>query len=314
MTKTAHTVIFATALMIGMSAGCGSDEVEIGHQNDRDAREAGMDAGAGGTTWPQPTGGNGGSSGLGGVATAGGSTGVGGFSLTGGASALGGSSASGGATQTGGMGGAGAGGTADASVKDAFSQPDAPAITDGSDGASTTCASMVGQSCASQSCCAPLLCSTQGGSATCHESYPPPSNDGSTGTPDLRDGGAIMSPTLPAACATASDCCMAMDSCLATAYLVGKSEFEAMKASIAGSHDGGAGMCVSCTLPAIQVQCQAGFCVGERVTNANPASNQWQDSHCGTIAPVPSSGGSPTGSPAELGDAGTSTSTWHCGV
>jgi hypothetical protein len=200
-------------------------------------------------------------------------------------------------------------GTADAGTKDA-AQPDTS--SDGSDGATATCG-LRDESCASQRCCSPLVCSTNlSGSPTCHESYPPPPDSG-TGSPDTRDSGVVlMTPTLPVACTTNGDCCVALDSCAATAYLVGKAEFEAMKASIAYINANSDKPCVSCTYPAIQVQCQAGFCVGERVTDANPASNPWAASHCGTLVPSSSDAGSST-VPHALSDAGTSPSTWRCG-
>jgi hypothetical protein len=200
-------------------------------------------------------------------------------------------------------------GMADAGTKDVANQPDSP--TDSSDGA-TTCA-VRDESCTSRRCCSPLVCTTTiSGSPTCHESYPPPPDSG-TGSSDTRDSGLVlMSPTLPVACTSNNDCCVALDSCQATSYLVGKAEFEAMKASIASVNANSDRPCVSCTYPAVQVQCQAGFCVGERVTGVNPG-NPWESSHCGTLVPSSSDAGS-SASPHALGDAGTSPSAWRCGV
>ena len=121
-----------------------------------------------------------------------------------------------------------------------------------------------------------------------------------------------MTPTLPAACTTSADCCVAMDSCTATAYLVGKAEYAAMVASIAGQYDAGIGMCVHCIPPAIQVECQAGFCVGQKV-NMNP-STPYQSSHCGTLVETTSdAGGLSSVSGSAVSDGGASASTWHCG-
>jgi hypothetical protein len=110
-----------------------------------------------------------------------------------------------------------------------------------------------------------------------------PNKDG--GAPDApadapaRDGAAsIMTPTLPAACVNDSDCCIAFDSCMATSYLVGKTEYAAMNASIASARSGSA-MCVKCMPPSVQVQCQEGICVGNTISY-NPSVYK---SHCGYI-------------------------------
>ena len=123
---------------------------------------------------------------------------------------------------------------------------------------------------------------------------------------------AIMTPTLPAACTTDADCCVAMDGCMATGYLVGKAEYSSKVASIAKVNSGNR-MCVNCLQPAVQVQCKGGFCAGEEIlTSTSPAS--LRTSHCGFVADA---GGAPAVSPhapVDAGTSGSSPSAWGCGV
>ncbi len=74
-----------------------------------------------------------------------------------------------------------------------------------------------------------------------------------------------MIPTLPAACTTDDDCCVAMDHCIATAYLVGRPEYAAMLEAIV-EDDSTSLSCMSCINPAVQVQCKGGFCAGEELS------------------------------------------------
>ena len=124
----------------------------------------------------------------------------------------------------------------------------------------------------------------------------------------------LMTPTLPAACTTDGDCCMAMDGCMATAYLVGQAEYSSMVASIANVNSSrDAATCLRCTPPSIQVQCKSGFCVGEKISSY---SSGIVKSHCGYLA-LPDAGAAPAVSPYALVDSGSgsgsSPSAWGCG-
>jgi hypothetical protein len=119
-----------------------------------------------------------------------------------------------------------------------------------------------------------------------------------------------MTPTLPAACQVDGDCCVVVDSCFDEAYLVGRAEYAAMQASIP-SVGSDFGRCLSCFLPAVQVQCKGGFCVGAEIPppyslNIGPLTT----SHCGYVNI--SDAGVPTLSPHALVDAGASQSAWGC--
>jgi hypothetical protein len=107
----------------------------------------------------------------------------------------------------------------------------------------------------------------------------------------------LMTPTLPAACLTDEDCCVSIDYLTGMAYLVGQTEFDAMNTSIARFHAGSM-VGVNCLMPAVQVQCNGGFCMGERFPGAGQAL---RSSHCGHIV----------GADAGIG-IGSSDSTWPC--
>ena len=126
------------------------------------------------------------------------------------------------------------------------------------------------------------------------------------------DAGLLMTPTLPAACQVAGDCCVAMDECTAMAYLVGRTEYAAMVASIP-SFSSRVGTCVACIQPAVQVQCKGGFCAGEKLPYPyTSSSGPLMTSHCGYINV--SDAGAPTSSAHAAVDAGTAAgpSTWSC--
>jgi hypothetical protein len=119
----------------------------------------------------------------------------------------------------------------------------------------------------------------------------------------------IMTPTLPAACKTSADCCVAMDGCMATAYLVGKAEYSAMVGSI-DAHNASASACAGCIHPAVQVQCQAGFCVGEKLSFSADAT-AFDRSHCGLIS-ISDAGPVSLASEVSVIDAGSPPTTWSC--
>jgi hypothetical protein len=73
--------------------------------------------------------------------------------------------------------------------------------------------------------------------------------------------------------------------------------------------------CVDCVTPAIQVQCEGGFCVGTKLPYS-AAMRPLTHSHCGYLAPV-DAGVAPAVSPHTVVDSGTgsdaSRTTWNCG-
>ena len=124
------------------------------------------------------------------------------------------------------------------------------------------------------------------------------------------DAGVIMTPTLPAACQVDGDCCVAVDTCTAMAYLVGRTEYQAMVASIP-SISSGLETCLHCVPPAVQVRCNGGFCAGEKLSISSGALTT---SHCGYISV--SDAGTSTVSAHAAVDAGAAAgpSTWGCGL
>ena len=129
-----------------------------------------------------------------------------------------------------------------------------------------------------------------------------------------KSDGACFTPTLPAACLTDADCCVAMDQCMAKAYLVGRIEYEAMAASLLNVDS--MEWCPPCAQPMVQVQCKGGFCAGEKISYVSGYyPSMLMSSHCGYISA--SDAGAPTASAHAAVDAGTGAdagpSIWSCG-
>lgn len=77
-------------------------------------------------------------------------------------------------------------------------------------------------------------------------------------------------------CMTADDCCVVVDECLATAYVVGLSDYEKGRELAGGSSES----CVRCMAPAIRVSCEDGACVGVEVDIDSDGGFHAGD-HCG---------------------------------
>jgi hypothetical protein len=101
---------------------------------------------------------------------------------------------------------------------------------------------------------------------------------------------------------------------MATAYLVGKAEFDAMVASLESVHVPYTPSCLSCIHPAVQVQCQAGFCVGEQLS-VYPLGTLVDKSHCGTIDTATYDAAIMSlASARSVTDGGSSPTKWGCGI
>jgi hypothetical protein len=101
-----------------------------------------------------------------------------------------------------------------------------------------------------------------------------------------------------------------MDGCMATAYLVGKAEYNAMVASIADAR-ADASACLGCVHPAVQVGCQAGFCVGE-LLSFYAEGTLFDRSHCGPIS-TSDAGAMSLASARVVTDGGSPPTKWGCG-
>jgi hypothetical protein len=105
-------------------------------------------------------------------------------------------------------------------------------------------------------------------------------------------------------CGSDRECCVTVDWCYGRAQLEGTdpgpvSQFPP-------------GVCLACIPPAIQVQCQGGYCVGTRLSIYD-SSSRLLYSHCGYVAP-PDAGAAHAVSPHAVVDGGQSYQTfWSCG-
>ena len=91
---------------------------------------------------------------------------------------------------------------------------------------------------------------------------------------DVGEVGSQLNQAFP--CTRDSDCCTVVDGCMARAYLYSKG----VGASPAPAIPPNNGMCLSCIPPSIQLRCEAGTCVGEKVQGSD---SRLIEAHCGYI-------------------------------
>lgn len=81
-----------------------------------------------------------------------------------------------------------------------------------------------------------------------------------------------------ATCSSAADCCVVIDGCLATAYVVTAGDYE--EAIELANRPRNA--CVGCISPAVEVRCEAGACVGVEIEDFESAAYRANSGdHCG---------------------------------
>ena len=114
---------------------------------------------------------------------------------------------------------------------------------------------------------------------------------GSAGSP-ASSGGGPQDPRSEArsyassdiACAVDSDCCVVVDNCLDTGYLVSRTDRATVRALLDGAS---MDRCLACIPAPVQVTCEAGKCVANLVTDdAMPSSEVWgqlRSDHCGSL-------------------------------
>jgi len=108
-------------------------------------------------------------------------------------------------------------------------------------------------------------------------------------------------------CRTDSDCCIAIDGCMAVAYLYSKGPGGSGPPALPTHNPGD--MCLACIPPAVQVRCVSKQCVGEKISTY---PSQLTKDHCGYVN-LPDGGlyslyeNIDGGSPAPV------RSTWSCG-
>ncbi len=85
-------------------------------------------------------------------------------------------------------------------------------------------------------------------------------------------------------CSVDSDCCVVVDMCLDTGYLVGQNDRDTVRGLLDGAS---MDRCLACIPPPVQVTCEAGKCLANLVTDDSTASNevrgQLRSDHCGSL-------------------------------
>lgn len=93
-----------------------------------------------------------------------------------------------------------------------------------------------------------------------------------------------------APCQTASDCCVVVNDCSNTAYVVGLEDKDAATEAVAAESAGqeAIGHCTACIAAYVQVSCQDGKCAGvELDVRQGPVDERLAEDHCGTVEDIP---------------------------
>jgi hypothetical protein len=104
-------------------------------------------------------------------------------------------------------------------------------------------------------------------------------------------------------CRNDSDCCIAIDTCNEVAYLYSNAPGATGRPSFSSSTT-----CVPCISPAVQVRCDQGQCVGEKIPTGVDYNSSLRKDHCGPVS-LPDAGASSMYQPAYAGAQPTS---WGC--
>lgn len=85
-----------------------------------------------------------------------------------------------------------------------------------------------------------------------------------------------------ATCATADDCCVVMDDCMATGYVVGAGDYEQALELVDRLDDD---VCVGCITPLVELSCIEGQCLGTASYPGDPGGpDVTPGAHCGATA------------------------------
>jgi hypothetical protein len=103
-------------------------------------------------------------------------------------------------------------------------------------------------------------------------------------------------------CRDDSDCCIKIDTCMAKAYLYSNAPGASPAPTIPTITD--PGQCLRCIPPGVQVRCDLGQCVGEKLSGISALTKN----HCGTLS-LTDGGSSPAYTPAY---AGAQQTVWGC--
>jgi hypothetical protein len=85
------------------------------------------------------------------------------------------------------------------------------------------------------------------------------------------------------ACTVDSDCCVVVDNCLDTGYLVAATDRDQVRALLDGAS---MDRCLACIPPSVQIACEASRCVAKIVSNDDPKTpppDELRQDHCGSL-------------------------------
>lgn len=106
-------------------------------------------------------------------------------------------------------------------------------------------------------------------------------------------------------CQTAGDCCVVMDDCMATGYVVGAGDYEHALDLVDGLDND---VCVGCITPLVELSCVEGQCTGTASYPGEPgAPDVTPGAHCGATE-------STGPAPIELGESPASGRILGCGA
>ena len=100
---------------------------------------------------------------------------------------------------------------------------------------------------------------------------------GASPTNSREEAASYASTEIP--CSADSDCCVVVDRCMATGYLVAAPDRDTVRQLLDGAS---MDPCVGCISPSVEVQCEQSRCVAKIIESSSAPDESRQD-HCGSL-------------------------------